>query len=45
MTRESIIDKLRAEFDKGIETEAQASYLMSEVRKLLEQQQLKQQYE
>jgi hypothetical protein len=45
MTRESIVEKLRAEFDKGIETEAQASYVVSEVRKLLEQQQLKRQYE
>lgn len=45
MTQESIVEKLRAEFDRGIETEAQASYVMSEVRKLLEQQQSKQQYE
>jgi hypothetical protein len=45
MTRESIVEKLRAEIDKGIETEAQASYVMAEVRKLLEQQQAKEQYE
>jgi hypothetical protein len=45
MTRESIVEKLRAEFNNGIATEAQASYVVSEVRKLLEQQQLKQQYE
>lgn len=45
MTRENIAEKIRAEIDKGIETEAQALYLMAEVRKLLEQQDAKRQYE
>src|SRR5690348_10184551 len=40
-----IIRKLRREFDKGIETEAQTVYLLACVRKLLEQQQAKKQFE
>jgi hypothetical protein len=45
MTPPDIITKLRLELDKGITTEAQAVYLLVAVRKLLEQQQLKKQYE
>lgn len=45
MTQSAIIGKLELLLDKGIRTEADALYLMVEVRKLLEQQQAKRQYE
>jgi len=45
MTPPDIIRKLAAELNKGITTEVQALYLMASVRKLLEQQQAKKQYE
>lgn len=45
MTRSAIIAKLEALLAKGITCEADALYLMVEVRKLLEQQQAKKQYE
>jgi hypothetical protein len=44
MTKD-IIRKLEAELYAGIATEAQVLYLMSGLRKLLEQQQAKRQYE
>ncbi len=45
MTRLAISAKLQALLAKGISSEAEALYLMVEVRKLLEQQQAKKQYE
>ena len=45
MTHSAIVEKLKQLAAKGITTEADALYLMVEVRKLLEQQQLKKQYE
>jgi hypothetical protein len=45
MTHSAIIAKLDMLLAKGITTEADALYLMVEVRKLLEQQQAKKQYE
>ena len=45
MTRSAIIVKLEQLLAKGINTEAEALYLMVEIRKLLEQQQAKRQYE
>jgi hypothetical protein len=45
MVKSAIIAKLEALLAKGIITEADALYLMVEVRKLLEQQQAKKQYE
>lgn len=45
MVKSAIIAKLEALLSKGITTEADALYLMVEVRKLLEQQQAKKQYE
>jgi hypothetical protein len=45
MTQPAIIAKLEKLLAKGITTEADALYLMVEVRKLLEQQQAKKQYE
>jgi hypothetical protein len=45
MTQSAIIAKLELLLAKDIRTEADALYLMVEVRKLLEQQQSKQQYE
>jgi hypothetical protein len=41
----NIIEKLKAELNKGITTEPQVVYLMAEIRKLLEQQGAKKQYE
>jgi hypothetical protein len=34
--KHSIVDKLRAELQKGIETEAQVVYVLVEARKLIE---------
>lgn len=45
MTGSAIVAKLEALLATGITTEAEALYLMVEVRKLLEQQQAKRQYE
>ncbi|MBI1955641.1 MAG: hypothetical protein HYS38_04540 [Acidobacteria bacterium] len=45
MTKEDIIRKLEAELNGGITTEPQVVYLMTGLRKLLEQQQAKKQYE
>jgi hypothetical protein len=45
MTAPAIIRKLEAELSKGITTESQVVYLLAEVRKLLEQQNAKQEYE
>ncbi len=45
MTPPDIIRKLEAELGRGITTQAQALYLMAGIRKLLEQQQAKKQYE
>jgi hypothetical protein len=45
MTQSAIMAKLELLLAKGIRTEADALYLMVEVRKLLEQQQAKKQYE
>jgi hypothetical protein len=45
MTPPDIIRKLEAEVGRGITTQAQALYLMAGIRKLLEQQQAKKQYE
>jgi hypothetical protein len=45
MTQPAIIAKLDTLLAKGITSEAEALYLMVEVRKLLEQQQAKKQYE
>jgi hypothetical protein len=45
MTRSAIVAKLNRLLAKGIKSEADALYLMVEVRKLLEQQQAKKQYE
>ena len=45
MTHSAIVAKLKRLAAKGITTEAEALYLMVEVRKLLEQQQAKKQYE
>jgi hypothetical protein len=45
MTESAIVGKLKRLAAKGITTEADALYLMVEVRKLLEQQQAKKQYE
>ena len=41
----NIIDKLRDHINAGITKEADALYLLAEVRKLLEQQGLKKDYE
>src|SRR5580700_3981790 len=40
-----ILDKLAKQLNKGIETEAEASYFLSEIRKFLEQQRLKNNFE
>jgi hypothetical protein len=45
MTPADIIRKLEAELGRGITTQAQALYLMAGIRRLLEQQQAKKQYE
>ena len=45
MTQSAIVAKLKVLLAKGITSEADALYLMVEVRKLLEQQQAKKQYE
>ena len=45
MTPPDIIRKLEAELGRGITTQAQALYLMAGIRRLLEQQQAKKQYE
>lgn len=45
MTKSAIVAKLEVLLAKGIVSEADALYLMVEVRKLLEQQQAKKQYE
>src|SRR6266852_3122300 len=45
MTQSAIVAKLLILLAKGITSEADALYLMVEVRKLLEQQQAKKQYE
>jgi hypothetical protein len=45
MTRSAIVAKVQALLAKGVATEADALYLMVEVRKLLEQQEAKKQYE
>ena len=45
MTQSAIIAKLELLLAKGVRTESDALYLMVEVRKLLEQQHAKQQYE
>src|ERR1051326_1180777 len=45
MTHSAIIAKLKTLLAKGITSEAEALYLIVEIRKLLEQQQAKKQYE
>lgn len=45
MTKSAIVAKLKILLAKGITSEADALYLMVEIRKLLEQQQAKKQYE
>jgi hypothetical protein len=45
MTRSAIVSKLEVLLAKGVTTEADALYLMVEIRKLLEQQQAKKHYE
>jgi hypothetical protein len=45
MTQSAIITKLERHLDQGIRNEAEAVYLMVEIRKLLEQQDAKKRYE
>lgn len=45
MTQSAIVAKLETLLAHGIRTEAEAAYLMVEIRKLLEQQNAKQQYQ